>query len=243
MKSSFQVAGTDQMHRTAFNSDALVFVPRPEPRWLSHKDCVWTAHKLLKRVTKLRTYYQKCPSLFHSLLEVEKAGTQHVVDEFCEPTSTDNDDIQQHFKELLFLLSEFHKKSKLTHDQISKIRCAPVFPVLAKETSRIEMRSLRNKYWYIPNVVNFEAKFRGKVNMLALSVQSARALEDMFEDLLCKGKLLSEAVVRNVTRNGMTVHNVRAEKDLRERLRYISRYENPFFPLKGRASFTYFPAE
>ncbi|GAB1311860.1 hypothetical protein MFIFM68171_02070 [Madurella fahalii] len=213
----------------AFESTPLVFVPKPKPKWLSHKDCVWTAPKLLTRVTKLITYYRNCESLFHSLLGVKKAGTQHVVDEFCEPTSKEGDNIEQHFKAMLSLLARFHRKSSLTDDQIRKIRSASILPILAKGftpvegLSRVEMRSLRDKDWYIPDIVTFEAAFRGKVDMLALPVQSARALKGLFEDLGCEEEFLSEAVTRSVTPDGITVRNVREEQDLRKRLRYISR--------------------
>lgn len=226
---SFQVAYANEIHRTAFESKPLVFVPKPKPKWLNHKDCVWTAPKLLTRVTKLFTYYRNCESLFRSLLAVKEAGTQHVVDEFCEPASKEDDNTEQHFKAMLSLLARFHRNSGLTDNQIRKIRSASVFPVLAKGfapvegLSRIEMRSLRDKGWYIPDIVTFEAAFRGKVDMLALPVQSARAMKGLFEDLSCKEEFLSEAVTRRVTPDGMTVHNVREEQDLRKRLRYISR--------------------
>lgn len=212
-----------------FESEPLVFIPKPKPRWLSHKDCVWTAHKLLTRVTKLITYYRNCETLFHSLLEVKEAGTQHVVDEFCQPISTKDGNMEQRFEAMLSLLSKFHRNSSLSDDQIRKIRSASVFPIMAKGLApaeglcRIEMRSLRDKDWYIPNIITFEAAFRGKVNMLALSVQSVRALEDLFKDLRCEEKHLSEAVMRTVIPNGLTVCNVSEEQDLRKRLRYISR--------------------
>lgn len=225
----FQVSCTDETHRRAFESQPLVFVPKPKPKWLSHKDCVWTAPNLLTRVTKLRARYRNCEVLFRSLLDVKGAGTQHVVDEFCEPKAKVDDNIEQHFKEMLFLLAKFHRKSSLTGDQIRKIRSASVFPILAKGStqverlSQIEMRSLRDKDWYIPDIVTFEEAFRGKIDMLALSVQSSRELKDLFDDLGCQKKSLSVAVAPIVTRVGITVRNVREEQDMRERLRYISK--------------------
>ncbi|KAK3385925.1 hypothetical protein B0H63DRAFT_560413 [Podospora didyma] len=224
------VLGSKNQIVTAFESKPLVFVPTPKPKWLSHKDCVWTAPELLTRVTKLKAYYRSCEGLFHSLLGVENAGTQHVVDEFCEPTSKEDNSIeQQHFKAMLSLLAKFSRKSSLTDDQVHKIRSAPVLPILAKGftsaqgLSRIEMRSIRDRDWYIPDIVTFEAAFRGKVDMLALPVHSARALKGLFKDLCCEEEFLSEAVTRSVTPDGITVRNVREEQDLRTRLRYISR--------------------
>lgn len=227
---SFQVAGTNKVHRRTFESEPLVFIPRPKPRWLSHHDCVWAASKLLTRVVKLRTYYGNCEVLFRSLLGVKEAGTQHVVDEFCDPTPTEVGNTEQTFKNMLFLLSQFHKISNLTRNQIYKIRSASVFPILTKTLTpaeglaRIEMRSLDDKDWYIPNIVTFEAAFRGKVNMLALSVQSAKKLQHLFEVLWCEEKFLSDAVTRTVEPHGIIVRNVREEQDLRIRLRYMSRY-------------------
>lgn len=203
-----------------------MFVPKPKPHWLSHKDCVWTAHKLLTRVTKLRIYYRNCERLFYSLLEVKKAGIQHVVDEFCEPISNEDNNIEQHFKEMLFLLANFHRNSSLTDDQIRKIRSASPFPILpngstpVQGVSRIEMRSLRDEDWYIPDDVTFESAFRGKVDMLALLVQPTRALKGLFEDLWCEDEFLSEAVTRNITPDGIAVRNVCEEQNLRQRLRY-----------------------
>lgn len=224
-----QIADTNETHRRAFESQPLVFVPTPKPKWLSHKDCVWTAPKLLTRIIKLKSNYQNCESLFRSLLGVKEAGTQHVVDEFCEPTSNEDDNVEQHFQAMLSLLAKFHRKSSLILIQKSKIWSAPVFPILSKqltpagELSRRKMYSLYDEDWYIPDIVTFEAAFRGKVDMLALSVQSVRALKDLFNDLFCEKKFLSTAVTRTVTPDGMTVRNVREEQDLRERLRYISR--------------------
>lgn len=215
--------------RRAFESEPLVFVPKSKPKWRSHKDCVWTAHKLLTRVTKLKTYYRNCETLFHSLLGVKEAGTQHVVDEFCRPTSKDDENIEQHFRVMLSLLAKFHRRSILTEDQIRKIRSVSCFPILTKRftpgesISRIEMRSLREKNWYIPDIVTFESAFRGKIDMLALPVQSARAMIDVFEDFRCEEKFLSKAVTRDVTPDGMTVRNVCGEQDLRKRLRYVFR--------------------
>lgn len=224
-----QVAVTNETQRRAFESQPLIFIPKPKPKWLSHKDCVWTAPNLLTRVTKLRACYRNCEVLFRSLLGVKGAGNQHVVDEFCEPTSKEDNNIEQHFKEMLSLLAKFHRNSSLADYQIRKLRSAPVFPVLAKGVtpidglSRFEMRSLRDKDWYIPDIVTFEAAYRGKIDMLALSVQSARELKDLFEALGCQKEFLSAAIARTVTPVGITVRNVREEQDLRERLRYISR--------------------
>lgn len=206
-----------------------MFVPNPKPKWLSHKDCVWTAPKLLTRVTKLKTYYRNCEGLFCSLLDVKEAGIQQVVYEFCEPNSTEDDNIEQHFKGMLSLLAKIHRSSSLSDDQIRKIRSASAFPIVAKGStpidglSRIEMRSLRDKDWYIPDIVTFESAFRGKVNMLALPVQSARALKGLFEDLWCEEEFLSEAVTRTITPDGITVRNICEEQNLRQRLRYIFR--------------------
>lgn len=206
-----------------------MFVPEPKPRWLSHKDCVWTANKLLTRVTKLKTYYRNCEGLFHSLLKVKEAGIKHVVDGFCEPTSTGDHNVEQHFKGMLSLLANFHRSSSLTDDQIRKIRSASAFPILDKGFtpvegfSRIKMRSLRDKGWYIPDIVTFESAFRGKIDMLALPVQSTRALKGLFEDLGCEQEFLSAAVTRAITPNGITVRDDCEEQNLRQRLRYIFR--------------------
>lgn len=206
-----------------------MFVPKSKPKWRSHKDCVWSAPRLLPRVTKLRTYYRNCESLFRSLLDVKEAGIQHVVDEFCQPTSKDDNTIGQHFEAMLTLLAKFHRRSSLTDNQIRKIRSVSVFPILAKrvtpgeDSCRIEMRSLRDKNWYISDIVTFESAFRGKIDMLALPVQSARAMIDMLEGLWCEKKFLSKAVMRAVTPDAMAVRDVREEEDLHERLRYVSR--------------------
>lgn len=206
-----------------------MFVPNPKPRWLSHKECVWTANKLLTRVTKLRTHYRNCEGLFHSLLKVQEAGIQHVVDEFCKPTSTEDHNIEQHFKGMLSLLANSHRSSRLTHDQIRKIRSASAFPILAKRftpvegVSRIQMRSLRDKGWYIPDIVTFESAFRGKIHMLAFPVQSTRALKGLFRDFGCAQEFLSAAVTQTVTPDGITVRDVCEEQNLRQRLRYIFR--------------------
>lgn len=222
------MAGTDEVHRRAFESQPLVFVPRPTLQWLSHKDCVWTAPKLLTRVIKLQTYYRNCESLFRSLLNVKEAGIQQVVSEFCAPTNNEDDNVEQHLQAMLSLLAKFHRNSSLTKHQIAKIRIASVFPILCKDLtpaeglSRRQMRSLSDRDWYIPDIVTFEAAFRGKVDMLALPVQSVRALKDLFEDLWCEKEFLSAAVTRTVTPDGMTVRNLRDERGLGERLKYIS---------------------
>jgi len=219
-----------RLDRREFDSSPLVFVPQPEPRWLSHTDCVWTAPKLLTRVSKLMIYYGNCEYLFHSLLGVKAARTRHVVDEFCEPLSNDADNIEQRFEAMLFLLARFHRKSSLTDAQIHRIRSAPVLPILAKGfapgagLSRMEMQSFRDKDWYIPDKVTFEAALRGKVNMLALRVQPAIKLKGLFEDLGCERKFLSEAATQSVRPHGGAVPNVHEEQELRERLRYVSRY-------------------
>jgi hypothetical protein len=176
------------------------------------------------------TYYGNCQCLFHSVLGVKVAGTRHVVDEFCEPVSNDADNIEQRFEAMLSLLARFHKKSSLTDAQIRRIRSAPVLPILFKGfapgggLSRMEMLSFRDRDWYIPDRVTFEAALRGKVNMLALRVQPAIRLKGLFEDLGCERKFLSEAVTQSVRPHGVAVRKVHEEQELRERLRYVSRY-------------------
>jgi hypothetical protein len=176
------------------------------------------------------TYYGNCEYLFHSLLGVKIAGTRHVVDEFCQPVSDDADNIEQRFEAMLSMLARFHRKSSLTDAQIHRIRSALVVPILVKGfvpgagLSRIEMQSFHDKDWYIPDRVTFEAAFRGKVNMLALRVQHAIRLKDLFEDLGCERKTLSKAVTQSVRPHGVTVRNVHEEQELCGRLRYVSRY-------------------
>lgn len=225
----FQLADTNEIYRRAFESEPLVFVPKSKPKWPSHKDCVWTGPRLLTRLTKLRTYYRNCENLFHSLLDVREVETQDVVDEFCESDSRPDANTEQHFKAMLSLLSKFHRQFSLTDDQIRKIRSAPVFPILAKGPTSveglppIEMRSLGEKGWYIPDIVTFEAAFRGKVDMLAFPVQSVRVLKTLFVDLRCEEVFLSKAVMRTITPDGIAVRSIREELDMRKRLRYISR--------------------
>jgi len=72
--------------------------------------------------------------------------------------------------------------------------------------------------------VTFEAALRGKVNMLALRVQPAIKLKGLFKDLGCERKFLSEAATQSVRPHGGAVPNVHEEQELRERLRYVSRY-------------------
>jgi hypothetical protein len=180
------------------------------------------------------TYYGNCEYLFRSVLGVKAAGIRHVVDEFCEPAlKTDADTIRQRFEGMLSLLAKFHGKSSLTNAQISRIRSAPVIPILVKGfalgglLSRTEMRSFCDKDWYIPDRVTFEAALRGKVNMLVLRVQAAIRLKGLLEDLGCEEKFLSEAVKRSVRPHGVAIPNPHEEKELHVRLRYVSQYGNP----------------
>lgn len=152
---------------------------------------------------------------------------QNVVDEFHVPITGEDREIQQRLEGLMLLLEKFHNKSRLTDEQILRVRSAKVFPILGppsgEQPVQIEMRSMEVMDWYIPDSVTFEFAFQGKIDMLSLPVQSVRRLKNIFEVLWCDKELLSVSVNQEVTPNGMAIRNMPEEQDLRERLKYIAR--------------------
>jgi hypothetical protein len=135
----------------------------------------------------------------------------------------------QRFEELVSLLNRYcSKSSPLNGRQINALRSARVFPVLrASETSQqgtdIDLRSLDDDTdWYIADKTTLDCAFRGKVDILALSVKSFLMLAELFGQLKCGGRYLSSAVVEEVIPRGECIRDHRVEQDLKTRLKYAS---------------------
>lgn len=203
-----------------------MFIIKPKPRWQSHNTCVWTAPVPLKQVIDLAIHYRDCRTLFRDILKVRPASTKHVVDEFCSISKASNQAVQR-FKEMFLLLGDYHDKSHINVRQYNMIQSAPVFPILEKtgdsqEEPNVVMRSIRDKDWYIPDNATLYSAFRGKIDMLNLSVKLVREFRSLFTDLHCEEVLLSSAVKEEVESNGMSVRDELREISLETRLKYIS---------------------
>ncbi len=220
--------------RRAFNESPLVFLSKPESRWVRHEACVWNGpgdrNKVLK-LEKLQRRYSDCKRLFCDLLGVKPADTKHVVEELCY--ITDEDDVPvQRFKDVICLLAHYHStRSSLSEAQIEKIRLAPVFPILEEghgtsEESSISWRSLSDGGWYIPDKTMLEIAFRGRVDLLSLprkelSRKEVRTLDDLFEALRCRDMFISANVEVDIEPRGSPIPDESREDDLKTRLRYI----------------------
>jgi len=204
-----------------------VFIAQPNPKWIGHDTCVWTAPAPLKQVIRLKSRYKDCKTLFHDFLGVEPAGIGHVVDEFCSLSNESCQDPVLRCEELLSLLNSFLTKgSQLDDGEIERIRFARAFPVLnASDASQAEpnivLRSLYDGGWYIPDRTTLESAFRGKVDLLNLSVKSVQFLNCVFKELCCEAKALSSAVKETVEIRGEKIRDVSKEQDLEIRLKYI----------------------
>lgn len=91
--------------------------------------------------------------------------------------------------DVLSLLRHFLTKgSQLDEGEIRRISTTHAFPVLevsdaSKAEPRIALRSLDDGGWYVPDRTTLESAFRGKVDLLKLSVKSVWSLDCVFERL------------------------------------------------------------
>jgi len=133
----------------------------------------------------------------------------------------------QRCEDLLSLLWRFLTKgSQLDDGDIRKIERTNAFPVLeAAATSQVEpqLRSLDSGGWYIPDRTTLECAFRGKVDLLNLSVKSVLSFFGVFEQLGYEHMALSSAVEEIVKPRGKKIRDKVKEKDLKTRLKHISR--------------------
>lgn len=134
----------------------------------------------------------------------------------------------QRCEELLSLLNSFLTKgSRLDDREVRSIATARAFPVLeASDASQAEpnivSRSLDGGGWYIPDRTTLESAFRGKVDLLNLSVKSVRSLNCVFKELDCEDMVLSSAVEETAEPRGPSIRDMLKEQDLKTRLKYIS---------------------
>ena len=214
--------------RQAFVDSSLVFIARPRRIWVSHRDCVWSADRPLKQVMRLKSLYNDCRILFRQYLGVKVADVRHVVDELCSLANETCAKPTSRFEELFTLLDQSSSHgAKITDEQVTKIRAAPCFPlIVAGQTSReaadIELRSVEDGDWYIPDKTPLQAVFYPKVDLLSLSVKQVQSLAGLFERLKCRDMFLSSAVEESVKPSGERIKDILTESDLHTRLRYIS---------------------
>ncbi|KAH6867174.1 hypothetical protein B0T10DRAFT_611919 [Thelonectria olida] len=216
----------------AFASKPLVFIARPQPAWVTHDSCVWSAPPAVRHVIKLATRYADCQTLFCHRLNVKNASIRHVADELCALHGGSPEGIVQRCEELLMILKRYlSSESEFTAQHFLRIRHARVFPVLevgAGERSqlpapRIVLRALQDADWYIPDRITLETTFRGRVNLLGFSLRSVKQLEFLWQKLRCQHKYLSnpKVVKEEVQARGSQIRDPYKEHELKTRIRYL----------------------
>ncbi len=206
---------------------------RSQWKWIRHDLCLWNAPPLLRQVIRLRPHYQDCENLFTKVLGIKQASLDEVVHEFCSESRGNKKSALQRFEKLLLMLADFLSKSGrgLTVSELARIRTASVFPVLQKgevsqEDPVIVWRSIRDGGWYIPDKIMLENLFRGKIDMLGMSVRllikSSRLLGALFTALGCTTMLVSSSVRQTIELRGNIVRDLQMETDLKIRVEHIS---------------------
>ncbi|KAH7302958.1 hypothetical protein B0I35DRAFT_500441 [Stachybotrys elegans] len=212
--------------RSAFNTKPLVFISGPQPEWISHTSCVWSAPAVLKLVTKLSRRYSECKKLFCEFLDVAPAGVRHVVDELVSLQTNSPRDALQRFKGLMPALLDCIGDSSATTLELSRLLTANLFPVVkasGPQAGNVMLCSgSPTDEWYIPDRLTLEATLRGRVDMLALPVQEVKALSAVFSLPIFRDRYLSAVVQETVEPRGSITRDMDREKDLRARLRYIA---------------------
>ncbi|KAI8712978.1 DUF3883 domain-containing protein [Fusarium sp. LHS14.1] len=215
-----------------FNSKPLVFVARPNPEWVTHASCVWSAPSALKQVTKLSNRYGDCRRLFCNILGVGPASIENVADELCLLHEETSDGMAERCEELLTMLSErLTAGSELPVTHYLRILHAKVFPVVTAThvdaKSKMVLRSLHDADWYIPDRLTLEAAFRGKVNILNFPVKVVNVLDSFFSRMNSRSKYLSSAIEETVEPRGAKIQDMSAERDLKIRVQYFSLLNPP----------------
>ena len=181
----------------------------------------------MKQVIRLKSRYKDCRTLFRNFLGVKPAGIGHVVNEFCSLSNARCKDPAQRCAGLLSLLWRFLTKgSQLDDGEIWRIARTNAFPVLeATATPQVEpqLRSLDSGGWYIPDKTTLKSAFTGKVDLLNLSVKSVQSFVGVFEQLGYEKMTLSSVVEEIVKPRGEKIRDKAKEKDLKTRLKHISR--------------------
>lgn len=223
------MVGTSDFTRVSFSLLPLVFVTKPNPRWLNHRFCVWTAPSSLKSLVTLKRRYADCRILFRTCLNVGDADTEHVVNEICSVSISNGVDgtMIQRFKDLFRLMGHYHStKSPLKQSEIEKIKSSSIFPIVEQggdspNEPRVTLHSVDDSDWYIPDQATLESAFRGKVNLLSLPVALIRDLESIFKILGCEDRFLSSSVKQAVEPRGTCIRYIARENELKIRLKNI----------------------
>ncbi|KAH8883772.1 hypothetical protein GQ53DRAFT_882293, partial [Thozetella sp. PMI_491] len=220
----------------AFMAEPLVLVDKPTLRWVRHGQCVWTAPRPLTRAIKLSRTYKDCKVLFCDYLDVKPANIRDAVEEFCHLPSEGSRAPSLRCAEVLDVLNDFiNKGSKLRSQDILKIQSTKAFPVLTAEQGsharampEVSLRALKDsRIWYLPDRISLETAFQGMVDLLHFSGSSAvrvLSLEGLLTQLGAHSRFLSIVVKEQVETRGDKIRDQAKERDLKLRLKYITRY-------------------
>jgi len=177
---------------------------------------------------KIGTCYGDCKRLFCDILQIQPAGLQHVVDEFCSLSEGSAEKASgrccrsalstERFLRQWFTATHFVSQNRL--------KAARSFPVVQSGESPeaepdVVLRSLDDGNWYISDSTILESAFRRKIDLLLLEVKQVRPLRCVFEHLGCQSMLLSNAVTERTTPHGMCVRDKEKEQELQCRLKHI----------------------
>ncbi|KAK7428051.1 hypothetical protein QQZ08_005483 [Neonectria magnoliae] len=215
-----------------FISKPLVFISRPTPEWVSHGKCVWSAPPPLKRTIRLDKVYSDCQKLFCDDLCVKPAGIEDVVDELCYLHEESPVGMLRRCEDLLMILQRhLPRESDIPRPLIEHLKYARIFPVLlkARDSSRpvtalgMVLKSLNDKYWYVPDRLTLETAFRGKVDILGFSLRSVKLFEPLFSKLGLQKKHLSSVVKETVDPRGTIIRDMPKDQDLNTRVEYFAR--------------------
>ena len=153
------------------------------------------------------------------------AGVSHVVDELC---SLGLQEAPERWEGLLKLLDS-HLTGRHGLDIASQrmLKSARIFPVLqadgASSTPQsVTLRALNEDGWYIPDRTTLESAFRGRVDILKISVPGVPKISKVIEALGGMSKLLSRVVEVTVLPSGDQIRDVATEDEFVRRERHIA---------------------
>lgn len=214
--------GNEDRVDDAFAKENLIYV-KPSSlktgqsvRWANINECV-------KRKINVESQYPRCESLFRCLLAYGAVEIGTLIDLAIRIDKT---------HKLPYIVKLFSDISAylrvLSTDRavraVRPLRNKWVFPITKKETqtSYDEFGSAYEKSWFIADRPHLRESFRGKVNLLAFTVEENCAMEHLFQALMLDPRRLSKVVSSKTTPEGPLRYIASKTDSIRRRVPFLN---------------------
>jgi hypothetical protein len=193
------------------------------PRWVKPENCLWQGPKCLRRYVPLKDIYPANKKLFCDILKISNAGAADLV---REAKCFQNGDKLQDIKDL-FLEMEKILQDDESETAFRALFWSAIFPVrnVAAETgyNQLMRHDPLTPHWFIADRVHLEESFKGKVPLLAFTVEDVSRMTRLLRKLGVEGRKLTKAAKSIPTTQGNATPDRAYKESLLVKIDFILR--------------------